>query len=121
MKVKWWRQGSKIAMNATKILVGLILVIAIGATAFLLWPNMPTMSERGNEAATALLSATNRKDEKAVQAVETQIQAWVTDGVLTTSDEEVLTSIIDLAKAKKWDKANEKARQLKEAQIVERP
>lgn len=122
MRVKWHELAFSGNMNSTKLIVGaVVLILAIGVSALFLRPSMPTMTDQGNEAATALLSATNRKDEKAVLAVEVQIQAWVNDGSLSKSDEKVLMGIIGLAKAKDWEKANAKVRALKEAQIVEQP
>lgn len=109
-------------MNTTKLIVAAIVLVAvIGVSALFLWPSMPTMSERGNEAATALLSATSRKDEKAILALEVKIRAWVSEDSLPKADEEILLGIIGLAKTKEWENASAKARKLKEAQIVKQP
>ena len=122
MRAKQSKLTFDFEMNTTKLsVVAIVLVAVIGVSVLFLWPSMPTMSERGNEAATALLSATNRKDENAILAVEAKVQEWVSQDSLPKADEEILLGIISLAKAKEWESANAKARKLKEAQIVEQP
>lgn len=104
--------------NISKFSIAAVgIVVAIIVAAYFLWPTMPTVGKQANDAAMALISATSREDQQSLQKIELQIRLWASEGTLPTSEQDILKSIIELAKSGQWKEASAKARALKAAQV----
>ncbi|TWT70716.1 hypothetical protein [Crateriforma conspicua] len=96
--------------------ISIAAVLLIGlAVSF--WPSTTPLSDDGYDLTMALYNACNRRSEVAIEQLQDQVETKASAGQLSTDATSALRSVIDDAKAGRWQPAMVRCRELMDDQI----
>ena len=99
-------------------MIGLAFVLLMGIAIYVLTPrSYGETSQEGYRFAVALFSACNQKDLERVKKVEMLVSEYAEKKEIKANEKRWLADIIKLAHEGKWEKAQQNARKLLDAQV----